>query len=99
MSNYKSYTQHPYTKEFEMATWLDDHYGAHQYGVRFPNGDTFKPNDLEVKSFDERMYDAYCEWFKENEPQEGTRPGDKYTDEAYADLGRLYIALRESYNF
>ena len=104
MSNYKAYTRHPYTKEFSMATWLDDHYGAHRYGVRFPNGDTFNPltMDLEVKSFDDRMYEVYCDWWKERKEDIEKERETKtlvLKDADYFALGLEYHRLRESYNF
>lgn len=103
MSNFKSYTRHPYTGEFSMATWLDDHYGPHRYGVKFPNGDTFSPDEQEltVKDFDERMYEAYCEWHKKHEKEiDEQRESGKLVlnDKAYFDLGLEYFKLRESYN-
>lgn len=101
MSTYKASTQHPFTGEWEMATWLDDHYGPHKYGVRFPNGDTFDPREHELKTmgFDERMNEAYTEWYQKHKPEDPTWPGDKFSKEAYEELGRLYQVLRESYNF
>lgn len=98
MSNYKAYTQHPYTREFSMAEWIDDYYGSHHYGVKFSNSDIFssREHELEVRDFDERMYDEYCDWWKKYEPN----PGDKdVPKEAYEELGRKYVELRASYNF
>jgi hypothetical protein len=37
MSNYRAMTIHPETKIPEMADWIDDHFGKHHYGVRFPS--------------------------------------------------------------
>ncbi len=37
MSNFIRKTRHPDTKEFEEAEWLDNYYGSHKYGVRFPS--------------------------------------------------------------
>lgn len=38
MSNFHAPTFHPITGVIEKAEWLDDHYGKHLYGVRFPDG-------------------------------------------------------------
>lgn len=37
MSTFKKITQHPITKEWEDATWRDDYFGDHNYGVEFPS--------------------------------------------------------------
>lgn len=37
MSNYIRRTKHPDTGVFEDASWIDDHFGKHNYGVRFPS--------------------------------------------------------------
>ena len=47
MSNYSAKTFHPITKTLEDADWLDDHFGHHQYGVRFAGGDIFKAHRCE----------------------------------------------------
>lgn len=40
MSTYKRETKHPVTGEWSNATWLDDYFGNHKYGVKF-DGDDF----------------------------------------------------------
>ena len=35
MSNYTAMTKHPKTGEFKRATWIDDKFGSHNYGVQF----------------------------------------------------------------
>ena len=42
MSNYSRLTKHPKTGEFLQAEWLDDYFGPHEYGVRFPDGKVFR---------------------------------------------------------
>jgi hypothetical protein len=42
MSNYIRRTKNPKTGKFEDAEWLDDYYGKHQYGVRFPDGQVYR---------------------------------------------------------
>lgn len=39
MSTYKRETKNPKTGEWENATWMDDHFGRHHYGVYFPHDD------------------------------------------------------------
>ncbi len=46
MSNYYASATHPVTGEVQRVEMLDDHYGRHQYGVRFPNGDIFPVDDV-----------------------------------------------------
>ena len=36
-------TKHPKTGRWENACWIDGHYGRYHYGVQLPNGDTFDP--------------------------------------------------------
>lgn len=37
MSTYTQITRHPQTGMYELATWHDDHFGPHIYGVEFPS--------------------------------------------------------------
>lgn len=46
MSNYFQLTQHPDTGKMENAEWLDDYFGKHKYGVRFPDGKVFDERSL-----------------------------------------------------
>lgn len=41
MSNFIRRTKNPETGVFEDACWLDDYFGRHRYGVRFPDGRTY----------------------------------------------------------
>jgi hypothetical protein len=45
MSSFTRITRNPRTGEFEEAEWLDDHFGPHHYGVRFPSGEIFNQRD------------------------------------------------------
>lgn len=47
MSNYLKWTKHPKTGEWFEAEWLDDYFGHHRYGVRFPTGTPLKADDYE----------------------------------------------------
>lgn len=46
MSNYSAMTIHPETKVAEMADWLDDYFGKHHYGVRFPSDGKIFPENI-----------------------------------------------------
>jgi hypothetical protein len=50
MSNYHALARHPFTGKIEMADWLDDSFGHHIYGVRFPGDATIyrHTSDTEV---------------------------------------------------
>lgn len=37
MSTFNRQTKHPVTGEWENATWYDDWFGNHRYGVVFPS--------------------------------------------------------------
>jgi len=50
MSSYCQMTQHPTTKKWEMASWMDDFFGIHLYGVRFKSGEIFNPQDWILKT-------------------------------------------------
>ncbi len=48
MSNFSRMTKHPKTGHLLLAEWLDDHYGHHRYGVRFPDGTIFPETDIDA---------------------------------------------------
>lgn len=48
MSSYQKTTVHPITGAQERAEWLDDYFGQHNYGVRFPSdGKVFRADEFE----------------------------------------------------
>lgn len=48
MSSYLKSTVHPETKAIENAEWLDDYFGQHNYGVRFPSdGKVFRADEFD----------------------------------------------------
>lgn len=65
MSTYSKIRKHPQTGEYEMATFVDDYFGPHIYGVHFSSDDKTYPVEL-VES--KQVYDfwkddvilAYC---------------------------------------
>ncbi|MES2224174.1 MAG: hypothetical protein V4469_04555 [Patescibacteria group bacterium] len=52
MSSYKNETKHPETGKWEIADWIDDHFGSHKYGVVFPSKpDVFyNPEEIDLKT-------------------------------------------------
>jgi len=42
MSNFYALTKRSHSKETEVAEWLDDYYGPHRFGVRFPDGKVYR---------------------------------------------------------
>ena len=44
MSNYHALARHPITGDIRMADWLDDSFGHHIYGVRFPGDEAIYPS-------------------------------------------------------
>lgn len=44
-------TRHPKTGQWEEATWMDDYFGQHNYGVKFSDGKVFdeRYHKLEVR--------------------------------------------------
>jgi hypothetical protein len=49
MSNYIQKAYNPKTGKIEDASYIDDYFGKHQYGVAFPDGRIYK--DWEVKPY------------------------------------------------
>mgnify|MGYP003404001845 CR=1 FL=1 len=52
MSTYSKLTKNPKTGEFEYATWMDDYFGRHHYGVKFPDGEVIDPEKVELETMD-----------------------------------------------
>lgn len=46
MSNYQKIAINPKTNEEELADFLDDFYGKHQYGVRFADGSVYPIEEI-----------------------------------------------------
>ena len=53
MSTYSRQTKHPVTGEWHEATWIDDFYGRHRYGVQFPDGGTYNPEKTKLETRDD----------------------------------------------
>jgi len=74
MSTYQQITKHPWTGKYEDAIWIDDYFGPHLYGVRFPSDDRVFPPDMIQ---DKEIYDFWSEdvirafqWFITNDEGE-----------------------------
>ena len=55
MSTFFKLTKHPKTKEWQVATWMDDYHGKHRYGVRFPSGEVFDPEKIKLKTKEHKI--------------------------------------------
>lgn len=50
MSNYLKATKDPITGVFEIAEWMDNFFAPHHYGVRFPDGNIYDPEKIELET-------------------------------------------------
>lgn len=59
MSTFKKTTKHPVRGDWQYATWYDDMFGNHNYGVVFPSDERQHGEDTPLKSvaFDPRKVD------------------------------------------
>ena len=55
MSNFQSPTVRKDTGEAWHAEWLDDYFGRHVYGVRFPDGSVLRTSDVCDRTFEPVM--------------------------------------------
>lgn len=46
MSNFIAPAIHPATGQKHQCEWLDNYFGHHRYGVRFPDGTVFPAEEL-----------------------------------------------------
>lgn len=58
MSCYSRVTKNPSTGNFELADWVDDKFGRHQYGVYFPSTRTWYRDSDQRWEFDDTAPDA-----------------------------------------
>jgi len=42
MSNFSDKAVNPKTLKIEQAEFLDDYFGSHVYGIRFPDGEVYR---------------------------------------------------------
>jgi hypothetical protein len=65
MSTYNKITKHPQTGIYEIATWRDDYYGPHLYGVEFKSDNKVYPSELVMsKEVRNLWYEDVIEAFK-----------------------------------
>lgn len=50
MSNFYKETKNPRTGKYEMAAWLDGHFKAREYAVKFPDGSIYNPDYTILKT-------------------------------------------------
>jgi 5-methylcytosine-specific restriction endonuclease McrBC GTP-binding regulatory subunit McrB len=66
MSTYKRETKHPITGEWGNATWMDDYFGQHRYGIKFDGEETvFKENEYEWETRDDLPLEQPIESWEE----------------------------------
>lgn len=46
MNNFIKPTKRPDTGAWELAEWVDDYFGHHNYGVRFADGTVFPEEEI-----------------------------------------------------
>ena len=46
MSSYSKKTKNPKTGKIETAEWLDNYFAPREYGVRFSDGEVYRPGEL-----------------------------------------------------
>lgn len=49
MSTFKRMTKNPDSGHWENATWIDDYFGSHRYGVEFMDGTIIDPNEVDLE--------------------------------------------------
>ncbi len=49
MSCFLAKTKHPLTGKIEEASWIDNYFGLHKYGVGFSDGGIYNADSLEIK--------------------------------------------------
>lgn len=68
MSNYIEPTRHPETGEMENAEWLDNAFGRHCYGVRFPSDGIIRDaRDLKREPEDIVARLLSIDWWRSNQ--------------------------------
>ncbi len=52
MSTYMKMSKNPKNGKWEYATWRDDYFGSHHYGVEFKDGEVYDPEKTEIETKD-----------------------------------------------
>jgi hypothetical protein len=91
MSTFVRVSKHPQTGQYELATWIDDYFGPHIYGVLFNSDQKTYPTEMvdkaEVKNF--FAADVKVAFLKYIEGQEL---------DPHAELLKFLNGLEETYN-
>jgi len=82
MSTFFKQTKHPKTKEWQVATWMDDYYGKHRYGVKFPSGEVFDPENTRLTTKDYKV--------KINKEKPKQEFNESSFEEGFATARRIY---------
>lgn len=82
MSKYNAITKNPRTGKYEAATWLDNHFGSHKYGVKFADGTVYNPDliDLptrEMRKIDSKIAHLRIKWLEDHFRKEDDVMEDK----------------------
>lgn len=99
MSTYTKMTKSPKTGKWEEALWLDDHFGPHQYGVKFPNDlikDIVNPDKVKLETRDYTT-EEQLEQMKANAVNDQELYEDLRSEllSAYIKLNRIHAAWVE----
>lgn len=54
MSNYKLSVINPKTKKREEASFLDNYFGKHEYGIEFSDGEVYRYDEILTKNNGEK---------------------------------------------
>lgn len=98
MSTYNKITRHPHTGKYQLATWHDDYFAPHVYGVSFPNDKVVYPTDMvlnkELKEFwAEDVIEAFRRYLEEDVLDVYERP---MTETLVIDfLSRIDVVFKE----
>lgn len=52
MSTYRRMSKASGMDKYELATWHDDYFGYHNYGVEFPDGQVLDPRVIKIRTRD-----------------------------------------------
>lgn len=81
MSSFVKNTLNPNTGTFEPAAWIDDHFGRHNYGVKFLGNDTvYDPSQHSLLTDDKKVDSTWYDFFpKIQDTPEWKAPAAKAT--------------------
>ena len=69
MSNFSRAAYHPPTGTVRLAVYLDDYFGRHEYGVRFPGEErVYRPQEVEILG--DRVFGLHIHSTQDDPPRE-----------------------------